>query len=179
MSNRKGGKRPVKRAASPPAPTPPVPTLPEALGATRDLVKAMDRHREETVFLLRELNEREQTQRLQEQDVMRLLGGLADALDVLERQLDVEAEDAEVYREHLRGAIDKAVRKVSEKGRFELIGRVGETADPSTHQIRETRVEPGAEPDTVVEVSERGVLYRGSLLRPAVVVTAKSEGANE
>jgi molecular chaperone GrpE len=56
----------------------------------------------------------------------------------------------------------------------EWVGKKGEKFNPERHEAISQVESPSADPDTVVEVLERGCLLQGRLLQPAKVVVAKS-----
>ena len=184
-------KKPVKRgngtrprAAGPKPPPEPTrePDLGEALvgarAATLELVRGMESHREQSVALLRRFVDFERRLTLPEQDVAKLLVGIADTVDVIDRQLSGPAADPEADRERLRSTATRLEKLVAEIGRAELIGRIGETAEVETHEFLEVKDEPGAEEDTVLAVMQRGVRYQGELVRAATVITASGHTAS-
>ncbi len=150
------------------------PDLIGALARTRvetaRLVRGLDAHREQAELLLREINR-------QELDTVRLLRGLTGILDMFERLLDNESGDTlETYRAGVRRTAELFLDLLGNNSGIELIGRRGEIAEPATHNVVEVRDEDGLPEDTVIKVVERGLRYRGELLRPASVIVSSGKG---
>ena len=62
---------------------------------------------------------------------------------------------------------------VMEKNGLEQIDPLGENFDPEKHQAISMIEAEGAEPNTVVDVMQKGFLLNDRLVRPAMVVVAK------
>ncbi|NRA61359.1 MAG: nucleotide exchange factor GrpE [Psychrobium sp.] len=101
---------------------------------------------------------------------------LLPVVDNLERALgsidkDVEAnkgiiEGIEMTLSSMINALDKSgVKEINPKG---------ETFNPELHQAITMIDVPGAEPNTVIDVMQKGFELNGRLLRPAMVVVAKA-----
>ncbi|WP_029652302.1 nucleotide exchange factor GrpE [Marinobacter daepoensis] len=59
----------------------------------------------------------------------------------------------------------------------EQVNPVGEPFDPQQHEAMSMVPAPGAEPNSVVAVVQKGYLLNGRVVRPAMVVVAKAEDA--
>ncbi|WP_103339970.1 nucleotide exchange factor GrpE [Amycolatopsis sp. CA-126428] len=118
-------------------------------------------------FLLRELT------RL-DLDTEALVAGVTDVLDALSRPLD---DDVGISSPAvLRTTVDRLATVLSAHSAVELIGRRGELAAPETHHVVEASDTTDLPADTVLKVIERGVRYRGHLLRPASVIVSSGKG---
>ncbi|MEF3076423.1 nucleotide exchange factor GrpE [Methylobacter sp. Wu1] len=67
----------------------------------------------------------------------------------------------------------KQFESVFAKFNIETIDPVGQPFNPEHHQAMAMQAVEGAEPNTVVNVFQKGYLLNGRLLRPAMVVVAK------
>ncbi|MBN7770660.1 nucleotide exchange factor GrpE [Marinobacter daepoensis] len=63
------------------------------------------------------------------------------------------------------------------KFNVEQVNPVGEPFDPQQHEAMSMVPAPGAEPNSVVAVVQKGYLLNGRVVRPAMVVVAKAEDA--
>lgn len=68
----------------------------------------------------------------------------------------------------------KQFESVFAKFNIETIDPVGQPFNPEHHQAMSVQAVEGVEPNTVVNVFQRGYLLNGRLLRPAMVVVAKA-----
>ncbi|WP_442499260.1 nucleotide exchange factor GrpE [Methylobacter sp. sgz302048] len=68
----------------------------------------------------------------------------------------------------------KQFESVFAKFNIETIDPVGQPFNPEHHQAMAMQVVEGVEPNTVVNVFQKGYLLNGRLLRPAMVVVAKA-----
>lgn len=105
-------------------------------------------------------------------DTEALVVGITDLIDTLGRSLDAGVADHTV----LRRTADELEAALSAHSAVELIGRRGELAAPETHYIVEANDTMDVPANTVVKVVERGIRYRGSLLRPASVIVSSGRG---
>lgn len=144
----------------------------DALHATRglavDLGRDLEAHRQQLAVLLKEINRRETD--------TRMLCRIVDVLDTFELLLsradgDTEALDAETYRAGLQRTAGRLTSALWDNSDIVLIGRLGEIADPTTHEVLEVR-DDGAPADRVLEVVARGFRFRGELVRPATVIVS-------
>ena len=70
----------------------------------------------------------------------------------------------------------KLLARAFEKFAIQAVDPVGEPFDPQKHEAMAMRESATAEPDSVVEVVQRGYELNGRLLRPARVIVARSPG---
>jgi len=102
-----------------------------------------------------------------------LVQGVTDILDTLARPL---ADDAGVSVTALRTTVQQLESVLSAHSAVELIGRPGKLAAPETHHIVEANDTTDLPAGTVIKVIERGIRYRGGLLRPASVIVSSGKG---
>jgi len=103
---------------------------------------------------------------------------LLPVMDNLERALD-SACQGEVGNNFIEGLemIKKQVDQVLEQEGVVVSGVEGEKFDPSVHEAVMKTEEGEGDPDTVVEVFQKGYLMKGRVLRPAMVKVKVSETA--
>ena len=101
-------------------------------------------------------------------------GELLAVMDSLEAALGVESATLESYRDGV-ALTQKQLVSVFEKFHVSEVNPVGEKFDPNKHQAIST-VEADAEPNTVVNVLQKGYLLNDRVLRPALVMVAKAKG---
>ncbi|MEO6081025.1 MAG: nucleotide exchange factor GrpE [Steroidobacteraceae bacterium] len=70
----------------------------------------------------------------------------------------------------------KLLARAFEKFAINGFEPVGEPFDPQRHEAMAVQEAPAAEPDSVLQVVQRGYELNGRLLRPARVIVAKSPG---
>lgn len=99
-------------------------------------------------------------------------GELLAVKDSLEAALGVESATLESYRDGVELTLKQLV-SVFEKFHVSEINPVGEKFDPNKHQAI-SMVESDAEPNTVVNVLQKGYLLNDRVLRPALVMVAKA-----
>jgi molecular chaperone GrpE len=132
---------------------------------------------------LRAAAEAQNARRRAEQDVEkarkfaleRFAGDLLPVVDNLERALEaaVEAPEANAIAE----GVDLTLRSLLEVlGKFgvELVDPAGEPFDPQLHEAMTMIPNPEMEPNTVMDVMQKGYTLNGRLLRPARVVVSKA-----
>ena len=94
--------------------------------------------------------------------------------DSLEMSLKVDAPSVESIREGVEATL-RQLTQVFEKNRLvAVVPEKGEKLDPMKHQAIST-VPSGQDPNTVVEVLQKGYMLGERLLRPAIVVVAASK----
>ena len=95
--------------------------------------------------------------------------------DSLERGLGALDKDNEVLAPAREGLELTLKQLLDVFGRFQIeqIDPAGAPFDPENHEAMTQIPYPGAEPNTVVDVLEKGYSLNGRLLRPARVVVAK------
>jgi molecular chaperone GrpE len=87
------------------------------------------------------------------------------------------AENASV--ESMRSGVELTLKQLAgvfERFNLAEINPVGEKFDPHRHQAIST-MESDAEPNTVVQVLQKGYLLHDRVIRPALVMVAKTRGA--
>jgi len=104
----------------------------------------------------------------------RVLGDLLPVIDSLEAGLAVEHAEADKLREGLQLTLKQLLKATGDHG-MEMLDPAGQTFDPERHQAISMVEAPGAEPGSVVQVFQKGWALHGRLLRPAMVVVAKSD----
>lgn len=96
--------------------------------------------------------------------------------DNLEMSLQVDAPTVESIKEGVEATL-RQLTHVFEKNRLvEIIPEKGEKLDPMKHQAVST-VPSDAEPNTIVDVLQKGYMLSDRLLRPAVVVVAAAKNS--
>ena len=146
-------------------------------GLLEELNKARD-------AALRAAAEAQNARRRAEQDVEkarkfaleRFAGELLPVVDNLERAIEaaVDAED-EAVKPLAEGVelTHKSLIDVLVRHKVEVIDPVGEPFDPNLHQAITMLPNPDMEPNTVMEVMQKGYSLSGRLLRPAMVVVSR------
>ncbi|MGI9574421.1 nucleotide exchange factor GrpE [Alloalcanivorax xenomutans] len=105
-------------------------------------------------------------------------GDLLSVADSLERglsTLDAEDEALKPAREGLELTL-KVLMDAFGRHNLEQVDPHGEPFNPERHEAMTMISAPGAEPNTVIDVLEKGYLLNGRLIRPARVVVSKAEG---
>lgn len=105
--------------------------------------------------------------------VEKLISDLLPVIDSLEQalQLAVKAEDSSM-REGLELTL-KLFTDVLKKFEVQQIDPVGMPFDPQLHEAMSMQDAPGAEPNTVLAVFQKGYKLSDRVIRPARVVVAK------
>jgi molecular chaperone GrpE len=84
-----------------------------------------------------------------------------------------DSEDVKKFREGSELTI-KQFEALFTKFNIDTIDPMGQPFNPEQHQAMVMQVVEGAEPNTVVNVFQKGYMLNGRLLRPAMVVVAKA-----
>ena len=84
-----------------------------------------------------------------------------------------DSEDVKKFREGSELTI-KQFESAFAKFKIETIDPIGQAFNAEQHQAMAMQVVEGAEPNTVVNVFQKGYLLNGRLLRPAMVLVAKA-----
>jgi molecular chaperone GrpE len=103
----------------------------------------------------------------------RLLSDLLPVLDSLEAGLQVSSEETGKLREGMELTHRQLLKVASDNGMTQ-IHPLGETFNPEWHQAISQMAVEGAAENSVVQVFQKGYLLNERLLRPALVVVAKS-----
>jgi molecular chaperone GrpE len=98
-------------------------------------------------------------------------GALLAVKDSLDAALTVENTSIESFKEGVE-LTARQLDSVFEKFQIKELDPIGEKFDPHFHQAI-SQVESDAEPNTVVQVLQKGYLLHDRVLRPALVVVAK------
>ena len=106
----------------------------------------------------------------------RLLADLLPVFDGLERGLAAGTADATALHEGMDLTL-KALQKVADGNGLKVVDPAGQLFDPEQHQAMTMVDAPGAVPNTVVSVMQKGYVLNDRLLRPALVAIAKASGA--
>ncbi len=103
----------------------------------------------------------------------RLLSELLPVLDSLDAGLQVSKDETGKLREGMELTFRQLMKVASDNG-MTVIHPIGEAFNPEWHQAISQVESPGAAPNTIVQVFQKGYLLNERLLRPALVVVAKS-----
>lgn len=101
-------------------------------------------------------------------------GELLAVKDSLEAALAIENATLESYKDGVELTLKQLIN-VFEKFNVAEVHPVGEKFDPHRHQAI-SMVEAEAEPNTVVQVLQKGYTLHERVLRPALVMVAKPKG---
>ena len=105
---------------------------------------------------------------------------LLPVVDILERALgaaDKESEHTKAMVEGVEMTLNSMMSALDKSG-VKAIDPKGETFNPELHQAMTMIEVPGAEPNSVIDVMQKGFELNGRLLRPAMVVVAKGNGVD-
>ncbi len=110
----------------------------------------------------------------------RMTGELLPVLDSLEKAVESAAlaTDASAIGEGVELSL-KMFLSVMKKVGIEQLDPLGEPFDPQFHEALAMMENPDGEPNTVMEVIQRGYSLNGRLVRAAKVVVVKATGAEE
>lgn len=101
------------------------------------------------------------------EEIERLVGAIIDVLDSTDRLLRRDETSVASW-----GLITRQFASALNGTGLDVIGSVGEMADPRTHRVVETCQTTKAADAEVLTVLRRGYRYRGRVLRPAEVIVA-------
>ncbi len=106
----------------------------------------------------------------------KLVNDLLPVIDNLERALDAMNVDDESLKPVVEGIelTLKSFQDTLTRHKIEAVNPVGEPFDPQLHQAMSMVESPDAEPNTVINVFQKGYTLHGRLVRPAMVVVAKA-----
>lgn len=108
--------------------------------------------------------------------VEKFVGDMLTVIDNLERALasmDAEDEALKAAREGIELTL-KSMQDGLKRHSVEAIDPAGEPFDPEFHQAMTMVPNPDLEPNTVMDVFQKGYTLHGRLVRPAMVVVAKA-----
>ena len=109
----------------------------------------------------------------------KLVNDLLPVVDNLERAIDAIDADDEQFKSVLEG-IELTLKSFMDtlaRHNIEALNPEGEPFDPQLHQAMTMVESPDAEPNTVLNVFQKGYTLHGRLVRPAMVVVSKAPGA--
>ncbi|MGH1371379.1 MAG: nucleotide exchange factor GrpE [Cellvibrionaceae bacterium] len=149
----------------------------EIEGLTAQLSAAQD-------DVLRAQAEAQNARRRAEQDVEKahkfgqekLVNDLLPVIDNLERALDNMNVEDEALKSVVEG-IELTLKSFQDtlvKHKVETLNPEGEPFDPQLHQAMTMVPNPDVEPNTVINVFQKGYTLHGRLVRPAMVVVSKA-----
>ncbi|WP_163560724.1 nucleotide exchange factor GrpE [Halomonas sp. NO4] len=99
---------------------------------------------------------------------------LLPVVDSLEKALEAMGEDAtEAHREGVAMTLKMQLDVLGKFG-VEVVDPAGEPFDPQYHEAITMVPNPDLEPNSVMEVVQKGYLLNGRLVRPAMVVVSQS-----
>ncbi len=155
----------------------------ESLRARLDSLNAAMEAAKEQV--LRSQAEAQNARRRADQDIEKahkfgqekLVVDLLPVVDNLERALDSLNQDDPSFKAIIEGIelTHKSFVDVLAKHKIEAINPEGEPFDPELHQAMTMVANPDVEPNTVIDVFQKGYTLHGRLVRPAMVVVSKPE----
>jgi molecular chaperone GrpE len=105
----------------------------------------------------------------------RFAGDLLPVVDNLERALEAAAAEPEANA--IAEGVDltlKSMLEVLKKFNIEVVDPTGEPFDPQLHQAMTMVPNPDMEPNTVMDVMQKGYTLNSRLIRPAMVVVSKA-----
>lgn len=101
---------------------------------------------------------------------------LLPVVDSLEKALEAMGEEAsEAHREGVSMTLKMQLDVLGKFG-VEVVEPQGEPFDPQRHEAMAMVPNPGLEPNTVMDVMQKGYLLNGRLVRPAMVVVSQAAG---
>jgi len=106
----------------------------------------------------------------------KLIGDLLVVVDNLERSLNA-SEGQEVSLESIKEGVEltlKSLMDTLKRHNVEQVDPEGQPFDPALHQAMTMVPSPDAEPNSVINVFQKGYTLHGRLVRPAMVVVSKA-----
>jgi len=103
---------------------------------------------------------------------------LLSVMDNLERALSAVPEIQEPSLKSLFEGVEltlKGFLEIFNKFNIQQIDPKGEPFDPQVHQAITMVVNPNVEPNTVIDVMQKGYTLHGRVLRPAMVVVSRAQ----
>jgi molecular chaperone GrpE len=107
----------------------------------------------------------------------RFSGDLLTVVDNLERAVEAAADSEEEAMKPIAEGVNltlKSLLDVLVKYKIETVDPMGEPFDPNLHQAMTMVPNPDMEPNTVMDVMQRGYTLNGRLIRPAMVIVSKA-----
>jgi molecular chaperone GrpE len=125
---------------------------------------------------MRKRNERE-LDNLRKYSLDKFAKALIPVADSMDKALEVGKDDnCEVTAEQMIEGTEmtqKVLLKVLKENGVEVINPAGEKFNPEFHEAMTQIPNPELEPNTVVDVFQKGYILNGRLVRPAMVVVSK------
>lgn len=103
-------------------------------------------------------------------------GELLTVVDNLERALNAVTDAGSEQVKALYEGVEltmKGFLEILSKFNIQQVNPAGEPFDPQVHQAITTVANPNVEPNTVLEVMQKGYTLHGRVIRPAMVVVSK------
>jgi len=130
-------------------------------------------------FRKRAAREREETLHFGAQNLVKDLLSVVDNLDrALEHVRQSDGGDLEGLLQGVE-LVRRELMGVFEKHHVTAVEALGETFDPSVHEAIAQAPDAEVQPNTVIDVLQKGYQLRNRLVRPARVVVAKAPDASE
>ena len=134
--------------------------------------------------LLRVQAEMQNLRRRTEQDVEKahkygiekFSGELLVVIDNLERALTSASESKDGSVKAIQDGVSLTLKSFNDcfaKFSIEAVDPLGEPFDPQLHQAIATQESPDSEPNSVIEVIQKGYTLNGRVIRPALVMVSK------
>lgn len=137
--------------------------------------------------VLRSQAEAQNTRRRAEQDIEKarkfalekFVSDLLPVADNLERAVAAVNIEDDAHKAILEGVqlTHKSLLDTLKKFKVEVVDPEGEPFDPQLHQAMSTVPNPDVEPNTVINVFQKGYTLHGRLVRPAMVVVSSAPTA--
>lgn len=105
----------------------------------------------------------------------KFVGDMLPVADNLERSIEAAKSETANFDSVIEGVelTLKALQDGLKRHKVEAIDPHGEPFDPQLHQAMSMVPDPNVEPNTVINVFQRGYTLNGRLVRPAMVVVSK------
>lgn len=106
----------------------------------------------------------------------KIISDLLPVVDNLERALQAIDADNEAFKAVIEGIelTHKSFVDSLKRHKVEVVNPEGEPFDPQLHQAMSMVENPDVEPNTVINVFQKGYTLHGRLVRPAMVVVSKA-----
>ena len=101
---------------------------------------------------------------------------LLGVIDNLERALIAAKEHADESSKAIHDGVSLTLKSFNDcfaKFSIEVVDPIGEPFDPQLHQAIATQESPDSEPNSVIEVVQKGYTLNGRVIRPAMVMVSK------
>ena len=150
----------------------------------QELASAREQLKDAQERMLRAVADAQNSRRRAQQDVEKahkfalkgFAGALLPVVDSLEsglKSIESPADSNDPVREGMELTL-KLFCDTLKRFQIEPLNPVGEPLDPNLHQAMSMVANPDMEPNTVMDVVQKGYTLNGRVLRPAMVVVAKA-----